>query len=80
MKRENGMSVFQIGSFIFLGIVGFLILSFKTVQKKQLRRHHLNVQKLVERISFEKVMREQRFWYLNLYDFLRYNLKEALRN
>jgi hypothetical protein len=65
---------------IFIGILGVLVFAFGTSYRKELQKHRRNVRRLKEKISFEKGKIQYRFQHLNLYNFLKYNLKEALGN
>lgn len=65
---------------VFIGMIIVSVLFYRLVHIKRQHIHMKNVQGLVRKISLERNKRERRLWHLNLYDFLKYNLKEALGN
>jgi hypothetical protein len=70
----------QLLSIMSIGIIGVIGLFFRIIYTKEQRIHLRKLRKMEDKICLENMKMQYRLQRLNVYNFLKYNLKEALGN
>lgn len=70
----------QLLSIMSIGIIGVIGLFFRIIYTKEKKIHIRKLKKMEDKISLENMKMQYRLQQLNVYNFLKYNLKEALGN
>lgn len=70
----------QVLSIISVGIIGVIGVFYKIIYAKDQRVHLRKLKKMEDKLNIQNMKMQYRMKQLNVYNFLKYNLKEALGN
>ena len=79
-KEKYSRYMIQVLSIISVGIIGVIGVFYKIIYAKDQRVHLRKLKKMEDKLNIQNMKMQYRMKQLNVYNFLKYNLKEALGN